>query len=152
MMRGSDGLWVAGQFILLAAILVSPAAETVPGTLDSLRLVAGGILIVVGSVFALLGVVTLGDRLSAFPTPKPGISLVQTGVYGWVRHPIYTGVIAAALGWSLLRASPLGVVLSLSLILYFDRKAAYEEKKLTQTFPEYSDYQQRVRKLIPWLY
>lgn len=52
-----------------------------------------------GGVFiaACLG---LGRRLTPLPFPKESSSLVQTGVYAIVRHPIYSGGLVLAIGWA----------------------------------------------------
>jgi protein-S-isoprenylcysteine O-methyltransferase Ste14 len=78
--------------------------------------------------------------------------MADEGVYGIVRHPMYGGVTLAALGWSLFALSPLGVLLSMGLFAFFDRKAAQEEIWLAEKYPGYADYKQRVKKLIPFVY
>ena len=78
--------------------------------------------------------------------------LIQSGLYGLVRHPMYGGVILSALGWALFRASLPALVLAVILAVFFDRKAHYEEKRLAAAYPEYPDYRRRVRKLIPFIY
>jgi protein-S-isoprenylcysteine O-methyltransferase Ste14 len=69
-----------------------------------------------------------------------------------VRHPIYTGLVLGALGWSFFRGSWLGLLLTAVLGVFFDRKAAREELWLEEAFPEYHSYKHRVRKLLPWVY
>jgi protein-S-isoprenylcysteine O-methyltransferase Ste14 len=69
-----------------------------------------------------------------------------------VRHPIYTGVIFAALGWSIVNWSWLAIVITVVLGVFFDRKAAHEEVMLKAKFPTYAAYKQRVKKLIPFVY
>jgi protein-S-isoprenylcysteine O-methyltransferase Ste14 len=69
-----------------------------------------------------------------------------------VRHPIYFGVLLAAFGIALWSLSPLRLLLTLVLALFFDRKANQEETWLQERYMEYPAYRARTRKLIPWIY
>ena len=77
----------------------------------------GAVLFVGGGILLLLGVLHLGTNLTAFPKPKEGAhALVTTGVYSIVRHPIYTGFMLGALGWSLWWGTLLGIALDYRLV------------------------------------
>lgn len=71
--------------------------------------------------------------------------------YGLLRQPLYTAVIYAALGWSLIRSSWSAFAVSLALAIFFDTKARHEELWLRRQFPDYEIYEQRVRRFIPWI-
>jgi protein-S-isoprenylcysteine O-methyltransferase Ste14 len=103
-------------------------------------------------VIAALGLLGLRENLTAVPRPVEGGRLVDTGVYGLVRHPIYTGIIAAAVGWGLLAASPPALVVAIGLGIFFDLKSRREEAWLLDAYPAYAGYRRRVRKLIPLVY
>ena len=106
----------------------------------------------IGGISGTLGILALGRNLSPFPKPIEGGALVTSGVYGIVRHPIYTGLILGTLGWGLLMSSVLGVILAGVLFLFFDRKSRREEVWLMETYPGYAEYRRRVKKLIPGIY
>ena len=145
--------WVLAQIILLMAIALVPNNWiTWPDGLVTLATVLGLIFGLLGALFLALSALNLGSNLTVFPRPKDDGNLVQVGLYALVRHPMYFGVIAAALGWSLLRTNVIGVGLSIVLFLFFDRKAAREEIWLRGKYSNYADYQKRVRKLIPFIY
>jgi protein-S-isoprenylcysteine O-methyltransferase Ste14 len=148
--------WVVGQIILLAAIVLVPRQinefPAVPDSLASVDILVGIIIAGLGGIFGLLGVFSLGPNLTIFPRPLNDSTLIETGIYGLVRHPIYTGVILMALGWSIARSSIFSLLLTLVLAVFFDLKARREEGWLEQKFPEYATYRKRVHKLIPWLY
>ena len=114
--------------------------------------VLGGLLLVIGGIFGTLGILALGRNLSPFPKPIEGGALVTSGVYGIVRHPIYTGIILGTLGWGLLMSSVLGAILAVVLLIFFDRKSRHEEAWLMEAYPGYADYRGRVKKLIPGIY
>lgn len=149
---GRGGLWVVAQFVLLAAVLLAPTRlaglPAWPAALRGPSALLGLALGVAGVAVAFLGARALGANLTPFPRPRVDATLVQDGIYGVVRHPIYSGILIAALGWSLLRASLPSLLLTLVLALFFDRKARREEAWLREQLPGYADYQARVRRRV----
>jgi protein-S-isoprenylcysteine O-methyltransferase Ste14 len=105
-----------------------------------------------GLILILLGLFSLGTNLTPFPRPREDNRLVETGVYGLVRHPIYSGLVLGSLGWACLLASSLTLGYALILFLFFDIKSRQEEKWLAGKHAHYRAYQNRVRKLIPFIY
>lgn len=148
--------YVIIQFIIFGLIAFGPeTAAFLPrwrGTLATVGLTIGGILILAGGLLVLSGMVGLGRNLTAVPHPKQNSTLVQSGAYSLVRHPIYSGLILAALGWGGTKGSTLIIIYALILFLFFDIKSRREEQWLKAKFLEYANYQQRVRKLLPFLY
>jgi protein-S-isoprenylcysteine O-methyltransferase Ste14 len=100
---------------------------------------------------AVRGVRDLRDALTPLPYPRDGAELVETGVYARVRHPIYGGLIMAAVGWGLVAASPISIVLAGVLFGFFQLKSRREEIWLTERYPGYPAYRERTRRLIPWI-
>jgi protein-S-isoprenylcysteine O-methyltransferase Ste14 len=98
------------------------------------------------------GLLDLGRSLTPLPYPRDDAQLVQAGVYSLVRHPLYSGLIVAALSWVLYQRSLSHLAGAIVLFVFFNAKATLEETWLRQKYPEYDAYQQRVKKLIPWLY
>lgn len=142
--------WVVVQFVAGAAILVATAFARLD--LGVAGQIAGIAFLVVGGVLGLLGIIGLGRNLTPFPKPLEGAHLVTRGVYGVVRHPIYAGIAFGALGWSLWWGALISVALSLALFVVFDLKSRREEKWLVEKYPQYPEYQTRVKKLIPFIY
>ena len=141
--------WVAGQLVLFAAIGLGGLAYGV-ATLP--LLVAGIAMVVLGVAVVALGAWELGSNLTPFPRPRPAATLVQDGLYRHVRHPIYSGVVTAAVGWALVTASPLSLIFAVLLALLFDAKSRREEAWLSEQLPGYAGYRARTRKFVPGLY
>jgi len=75
------------------------------------------------------------------------------GVYQHVRHPLYLGEITRNLGFALTLSSIYGVLLMLAGNVFLVLRLELEEKMLTDAFgQEYTEYQKRTSKLIPFLY
>ena len=146
--------WVLVQLLLLALIAVAGAGSVTAGwpPRDPVRIVAGAALLVAGLVIVARGSLDLGSNLTPMPRPREGASLVESGVYRHVRHPIYVGVVTAALGWSVLTASWLAFALSVVLLGFFDLKARREERWLVDHVPGYEGYRRRTSRFIPGLY
>lgn len=147
------GLWVAAQFVLLisGSMLPSVFGGWLPWPVPMPPVLGWGVL-ALGVLLALAGLLRLGPGLTPLPAPVAGAPLQTRGAYGLVRHPIYSGIIFACLGWALLAASMAVVAFPLVMLAFFDRKAAREEKWLGDKHPGYQDYRRKVRKLIPFLY
>ena len=145
--------WVALQVVFF--VCVGAAGLLGPDWGDPWRTlggVAGAGLVALGAVGAVLGVVGLRENLTAVPRPIEGGRLIDSGVYGLVRHPIYTGIVTAALGWGLATASPTALAAAVLLGCFFDLKARREEAWLLAAYPTYAAYRTRVRKLVPFIY
>jgi len=145
------GWWVVGQFLLLLVI----AIQDINGHagLKPLPLSIGGlILITAAAICSLAGLLALGRNLTPFPKPSAKTELIQHGIYARIRHPLYTSVFCAAVGWSLVWQSWPALTVSFVLAIFFDAKARHEERFLRQQFLEYAGYERRVRRFIPWIY
>lgn len=146
------GGWVVGQFIILAGILAVGYAPVGHFTPSSLTTVLGIGLALVSAVFGWRAFSDLGKNLTAFPKPLDDATLVTDGVYAIVRHPIYTAVLAGALGYSIYQASLYALAGTVVLGIWFEYKSRREETFLRERFAAYATYAQRVKKFIPFVY
>jgi protein-S-isoprenylcysteine O-methyltransferase Ste14 len=80
-------------------------------------------------------------------------TVVTTGPYGYVRHPMYAGFLLFAFGTALMLGSWWGVLGALLLIGIVARRAVLEERALRDELEGYSVYLTRVRyRLLPYLW
>jgi protein-S-isoprenylcysteine O-methyltransferase Ste14 len=76
--------------------------------------------------------------------------LVDSGVYAWVRHPMYLGILLFCLAFMFVSFSLVSIGLWLAFFVFYDRMTAYEEKSLIEILGEqYTAYQKRVSKWLP---
>ena len=145
------GLWVFGQNALLGIVLAGGVLW--PNQWPRSPLTLGGwFLILLAATCGTAGLVSLGRNLTPFPKPSASARLVQTGIYRLMRHPLYTAVFCGSLGWALVWRSWPGLVAALAVGPLLDAKARREERWLRQQFPEYSTYEQQVRRFLPGIY
>ena len=109
------------------------------------------VIIVHAAVFAVAAAVRLGPGLTASPLPSAAAQLRTTGVYGCVRHPIYTGMIAAIIAVAVVQGRDLAFVGAAIFLLGFCLKARVEERFLEAALPDYGDYRKLVRMLVPFV-
>ncbi len=122
----------------------------------SVGLAGGWVLfgvVVAGFAFCWWARLALGRLWSGRITLKPGHRVVDTGPYGLVRHPIYTGIILAALGTALQKGTALSLAGVAVVTFGFWIKARMEERFLrTELGAEaYDAYARRVPMLVPAL-
>ena len=145
--------WVVLQLVLLALVAVAGLAGPAwDGVARVVTNALGAMLMAAGLVLALRGLVDLRDALTPLPHPRDDASLVDTGAYRLVRHPIYGGIILGAAGYGLLTASPPALAGAAVLLGFFRLKSGREELWLEQRYPGYTAYRLHTRRMIPLVY
>lgn len=150
MSRSTIGwIWVLGQAVLLGALILLPgrADWPTPGWLETIAAVLffGGLAII---VIAALG---LGSSLTPTPVPTQHGTLSTNGLYQYVRHPIYSGVLITVAGMTLRSGSWIQLAVAVLTLLFFDRKARWEERQLAERYRNYADYSATTPRFVPRL-
>jgi len=115
-----------------------------PGKLLNLRLLPQTPLVLwIGLLLTALGVgisiwarLSLGANWSGMVTLKQNHELIRKGLYRWIRHPIYTGILLGFIGTALIESHARGWLGFAILLLSFYFKARREENFLKQEFGE----------------
>jgi protein-S-isoprenylcysteine O-methyltransferase Ste14 len=155
--RGQRGEWyVVAQFCLFTLVAFGPGTwhrwPSWPFPGGATLSIIGWSLMVVGGGLAICGAMQLGSRICAVPYPHERAVLQKSGVFCVARHPMYCGAILAAFGWAVVSQGWLTLGYAVLLFALFDLKSRREESWLVAKFAEYSQYQKRVHKLIPFVY
>ena len=98
-----------------------------------------------GAAFAGWAFATLGRSLTPFPEPRATATLVETGPFALVRHPVYGGGLGFFGGLSI-AFGPAGLVPTAALGGLWLLKSREEERRLAARFPAYAVYLRRVRR------
>jgi protein-S-isoprenylcysteine O-methyltransferase Ste14 len=141
-------------YVIGFALLFTPSAR-VPGLWRNPAAVAYGLLggEAASFAFAWWARVHLGRLWSGMITLREGHRVVESGPYGLVRHPIYTGFLGGAWTFALLMASPTALLGAVALTAQMVWKAKREESFLRQELgaADYDAYAARTPMLIPFL-
>jgi protein-S-isoprenylcysteine O-methyltransferase Ste14 len=142
-------LFVAVQVVLLAALVLLPRGDDwpVPGWL---RGIAWG-LTVLGLVVVVVAGLGLGRALTPTPVPNGRGGLRTDGLYRFVRHPIYTGVLGIVLGIAIGTGRWAGAALAAVTVAFFVVKARWEEARLVEAFPDYVAYAAATPRFVPFV-
>lgn len=110
------------------------------------------VLAVGGLIIAIMARRTLAQNWSASVTFKKEHDLITSGVYKYMRHPIYTGVLLIFIGSALLIGTIGALIGFIILFVTLWLKLQQEEKLMTKHFPkEYNTYKKKVKALIPFI-
>ena len=90
----------------------------------------------------------LGHSLTPMPKPTDQSTLKTNGIYRFVRHPIYGGLMMLCGGFDMALPSIGAMLPAICLIPLLIYKARSEEVWLRDRYPEYNDYAQRTRKFL----
>ena len=105
----------------------------------------GYVIIIISFTILLVSIKDLGRNLSPFPRPLKNSKLVSTGIYRFVRHPIYYSLICISSGVFITKLSIYYLFLSTSLVLIIKFKIALEEQFLKNKFKNYLLYKNKVK-------
>jgi protein-S-isoprenylcysteine O-methyltransferase Ste14 len=146
-------------YLLLASYVAATALDTAlrpiaAGHLQQQWRWAGVAMVIAGLLLRAWGMRTLGSSYTRTLRTRDGQSLVQDGPYRLIRHPGYAGSLLTWTGYALGTGNWISAILTAALLLAaYTWRISAEEKLLATTFgPEYSQYRQHTRRLVPFLY
>jgi protein-S-isoprenylcysteine O-methyltransferase Ste14 len=140
--------------LLLLSHMIFPSFHQASSTvLPQIWQNVGTILVVIGLIIAIIARKVLADNWSSNVDIKKNHKLITTGIYRYMRHPIYTGISLMGFGSILVDQSFLVTLFFVIMIVFLVYKQRQEELLLTKHFPkDYAEYKKRTKALIPFLY
>ena len=161
-LRTSDQL--AWDKVLFPLLMIIPFAWLMFMSFDAVRfhwsplpvwLEFVGVVVLVCSFYLLF----LTFRENAYLSPvvriqeERGHTVVSTGPYHYVRHPMYAAMLVFVVGTSLLLGSGYGILLALLFMVMLARRAVLEERTLREELHGYAAYMTQVKyRLIPYVW
>ncbi|MHB8055334.1 MAG: methyltransferase family protein, partial [Candidatus Aminicenantales bacterium] len=105
-------------------------------------------LISIGAVIIIVALVSIRVRAAA---PSTRDALVQSGLYGLIRHPIHAGTILEFVGLGLVKPTTAVIVAGALGILWILVQSRLEERDLVLRLPAYREYMSRIPRFVPRL-
>lgn len=156
--RGPGGqrlLFAALQVVTIGLLLLLPYGDRRGiGVIAAAWVRWLGLVSFIGAgVILILALHTLGENYSAFVTIQEKHQLVQSGIYGVVRHPIYLGNLLSWPGACLVFRSWLVIPAFAFFLAFAVLRGAQEERLLADHFgDEFEVYRRRTWRLVPHVY
>jgi len=154
--RKKDLFFFFPAFIIWIFLLVVTSFQNLQRplyTMQSPMNVAGALIFIVGLIITVNAQITLKLNYSSTLRIREGHQLITHGIYKYVRHPVYSGVILRAFAIPIYTTSLLGFLFALTGIPLFIYRIGVEEKMLIEEFgDEYLEYAKATWKLLPYVY
>ena len=113
----------------------------------------GAFFILLGAVIAFLAIFSnQPGNFNVRPIPKKEGELITTGIYQYVRHPMYTSLFSGGLGVVLCQFIWWKLVAWVLLIIALFLKSQFEERALLLHYPGYYKYKQTNHAFIPYIW
>lgn len=133
------------QFATLAYVILTTSWFQMPWWVIGITIMSG--------ILAIWAIGTMQlDNLKVTPSPGEEARLVTHGPYKVIRHPMYTSLIILMTPLVIAEFSLLRLFLGLLLLADLVIKLQYEERLLSEKFPQYKSYRQGTYRIVPFLY
>src|SRR5215469_5049365 len=147
--------WLFAVFVVLALVFRGWFAER-SGSVVWAQTMTTNILADLATVLGLILVIqsrrALGQNWSSEVVIQEKHELIEKGLYAYIRHPLYSGLILMLMGVALYYGRTAWIIIFVCSFFGFYFKSRMEERLLTKTFPAYSEYKRRTKALIPLIW
>ncbi len=143
----ADFVFVGLQILLLAAYVpeFSWFCLTIPEKAAIVNLILAG----AGIIIIIISLLQLNKNLTIFPTPRKDGELITSGLFSYMRHPIYSGILITTFFYALYSNSGYRLIIFVLLTILFYFKTEYEERALLKKFPDYESYRASTGRFFP---
>ncbi len=105
--------------------------------------------IVVAALVIFFGIFHLNDNLSYEDPAGKKVVFVFKGIYNYIRHPVYLGIILGMASYALMVVSIFKLLVTILLTVVFYWKSNYEEKWLLKRYEHFREYKDRTGRFFP---
>jgi protein-S-isoprenylcysteine O-methyltransferase Ste14 len=149
--------WIFGPILVVTlALTVLPPyldGRDLWTTDEAVTPYVGLVLLTLGGALRLGAVFVLGRRFTGLVAIQEGHRLQTDGLYRYIRHPSYTGMLLYMAGYVLVFRCWLGLILVAITLAILCARMNAEEAFLEGEFGEdYASYRRRTWRLVPWVY
>ena len=147
-------LWLVIMVSVIAGVYVATHCLAAALPYGKIFAVTGVFLFVAGLFLRWWAIITLGRFFTVDVTIEKDHELVERGPFRVVRHPSYTGVLLAFMGFALtLHNWAALLIILLPIFAAFIRRMNVEEDALSRALgSRYADYMRRTKRLVPFVY
>jgi protein-S-isoprenylcysteine O-methyltransferase Ste14 len=143
-----DLIFVGIQAILLLIYFIP--INPIEFHLNYILRIANLSLSIIGLIIMLFAFLQLNKNLTPFPTPIESGTLIQAGLYKYIRHPIYTGIIIFSIFFGIFNESIWNISIGVALYILFYFKSKYEETLLRNQYKDYDNYIKKTGRFFPF--
>jgi len=152
--RGEDLAAITRGYVSLVflTLICAPLQRAIVPTEPSLlRISIGAMLGLLGLALIVISYRALGRNFRIYAAPRRSGTLITTGIYSRIRHPMYSGVIIGLAGYVILFGSYYCAPLWLGCTLLYLIKGVKEDRILAEKFPDYLEYKRRTWRFLPYI-
>jgi protein-S-isoprenylcysteine O-methyltransferase Ste14 len=138
-------LLVVVQFVALIFIVI----------ISDSSITSNPISLIVFSLAILIGFIPIFQKnfkVNIFPEVTKNMDLVTSGIYKFIRHPMYLSVLLVGISFVIADPKPLILLIWMILLMNLHLKMDIEETNLMKFFPKYKEYRNSTKRLIPFIY
>lgn len=132
------------QFLCIG--ILAATGKIIPGNIFLL------ILLISSLILALWAMIIMKFYFNAAPEVLDGVALRTKGPYRLIRHPMYTSLLGLGSAWIISDFTYFRLFIFIILIANLIIKLSFEEKFLTEKFPDYIEYSRKTKRLIPFIF
>src|SRR5438552_8734 len=148
--RLASSRYAIAQTVLLggfaAAFFLSAGTALLPATMFG---AVGAALCAAGLVLMFAAFASIRSAVQIAPEPRAGARLATTGIYRYLRHPIYTAIVLLVAGLFLRKPTTAVAIAAAAVVGFLLIKVRFEEQLLLARYPEYAAYKRRTWGIIP---
>lgn len=142
-----DKIGSRGEAYVIAQVLLIALVVFPPVNLKPVSQVIGAGAVLAGLAIIVAGSNALGKNLTPLPVPRDSATLSTDGMYKWMRHPLYTGLILISVGIAAVSQDSTRALFALGLTIVLSFKATFEEEQLLAKFGDkYEQYMKDTKK------